>query len=136
MRYRQVVEFLDLGETDIHLRAPGFTARLQQLRQAMQGLRSEYDIHIGCPLQNRRAFLAGNTAAHRNQQIGIGQLERAHPAQIGEHLFFGLLAYRAGIEQYDIGLFRLVGRLHAFMGAQHIRHLVRVILVHLAAESV
>ena len=101
----------------------------------MQGLRAEHDIDVRRAPQDRRALLAGHAAAHTDQQTGIGQLERAHPPQIRENFFFGLFAYRAGIEQNDIGFFRFAGLHHALAGAQQIRHLVRVILVHLAAES-
>jgi len=79
----------------------------------MQRLRAEHHIHIGRALQDRRTFLARHAATHADQQIGVGQLKRAHPPQVGEHFFLGFFAYRAGVEQNDIGLFRPVGLFHA-----------------------
>jgi hypothetical protein len=58
-----------------------------------------------------------------------------HAAQVGEHLLLRLLAHRAGVEQDQVGLVHVLRRLVALGGAQHVDHLVRVVLVHLAAEG-
>jgi len=39
------------------------------------------------------------------------------------------------LKQDQVRIFRLVGDLETFRRAQHVRHLVRVVLVHLAAEG-
>ena len=59
----------------------------------------------------------------------------AHAAEIVKYFFLRLFAHRAGVEQNDVGLRRIVGRFHAIRGVQHIGHFFRVVLVHLAAES-
>jgi len=129
----QVIEFFDFGKADIHLRAAGIPTCLQQLRQTVQSLRAEHHIHIRRALHDGFTFLAGDTSAHADQQIRLGQLERAHAPQIREHFLLGLLADRTGIEQDDIGLFRPIGLFHTRAGTQQVRHLARVVLVHLAA---
>ncbi len=130
-----MIEFLDFRKTDVYLRATRITTRLDQFRQTVQGLRAKHHIHIRRALDDHVALLTGDTAAHPDQQVGIGSFKRSHAPQIGKHLFFGLLAYRTGIEQNDISLFDLVCLYHSVAGAHHIRHLFRVILVHLAAIS-
>jgi hypothetical protein len=55
--------------------------------------------------------------------------------EVGEDLFLRLLAHRTGVEEDQVGLFDVGGGLVAFGGAQHVGHLVRVVLVHLAAEG-
>jgi hypothetical protein len=57
-----------------------------------------------------------------------------HPAQVAEDFFLRLFADRAGVEQNQIGLVHVLRRLIALGRAQHIGHLVRVVLVHLAAK--
>ena len=131
----QVIELLDLGKTDVDLRLASCAPRRNELRQAMQCLRTEHHIHVRRTFDNGLAFLAGNAAADPDQQIRVFLLQGTRPSQIGEHLLLRLLANGTGIEQNDVGLFRLVGLHHAFAGAQHVRHLVRVVLVHLAAIS-
>src|SRR2546423_3556494 len=59
----------------------------------------------------------------------------AHAAEVRVHLLLGLVSHRAGIEDDDIGLFWTLGALGALRRAQHVRDLVRVVLVHLAAEG-
>jgi hypothetical protein len=50
-----------------------------------------------------------------------------------KHLFLGLFADGAGIEQQDVRLFGIVGALQTVGHAQDIRHFGGVVLVHLAA---
>ena len=105
------------------------------LRQAVQGLRAEHQIDVGRALDDGFAFLGGHAAAHADQQIRIGALELLQPAQVGKHFFLGFFAHGAGVEQDDVGVFRRVGADQAIGGAQDVGHLVRVVLVHLAAEG-
>ena len=123
------------GKGDVHLRPPRAAARLDHARQAMQGLRAEHQVDVRRALDDGRALLAGHAAAHADQQARVALLQVAHAAQVGEHLLLGLLAHRAGVEQDQVRLVGVVGRLQPLGGAQHVGHLVRVVLVHLAAEG-
>ena len=105
----------------------------QHRRQAVQGLRSEHQVDVGRALDDRRAFLAGDAAADADQRALV--LQVLDPAEVAEHLVLGLLAHRAGVEQDQVGLVDVVGRLVARGGVQHVGHLVRVVDVHLAAEG-
>ena len=46
-----------------------------------------------------------------------------------------LFAHGTGVEQDDIGVFRRIGLDDIVASGQHVGHLVRVVLVHLAAEG-
>jgi hypothetical protein len=79
------------------------------------------------------AFLAGHAAADADHHaLGLQVLDAA---EVAEDLLLGLLAHRAGVEQDEVGLFGVVRRGVALGGFEHIGHLVRVVLVHLAAEG-
>jgi hypothetical protein len=103
------------------------------MRQTVQGLRAEHHVDIGRALDNGSAFLAGDAAAHADQHA-LG-LEVLDAAQVAEDLFLRLFAHRAGVEQNQVGLVHVLRGLVAFGGMQHVAHLVRVVLVHLAAEG-
>ena len=106
-----------------------------QLRQPVQGLRSEDDIDVRRAGDDGLALLAGHAAADTDDEVGVLLLEVLHPAQVVEDLLLRLLAHRAGVEEDHVRLFGVVGFLEAIGRPEHIRHLVRVILVHLATES-
>jgi hypothetical protein len=99
----------------------------------VQGLRAEDHVHIGRALDDLGPFLAGHAAAHADQHAFF--LQVLDPAEVAEHLFLRFLAHRAGVEQDQVGLVHVGGGLVALGGAQHVGHLVRVVLVHLAAEG-
>ncbi|MNT15833.1 hypothetical protein D3C72_1509090 [compost metagenome] len=101
----------------------------------MQRLRAEHHVDIRRALDDGVTFLRGHAATHADQQVRLGQFQLAQPAQVGKHFFLRLFAHGAGIEQDHIGIFRRVGAYQAIGGAQHVGHLVRVVLVHLAAEG-
>ena len=101
----------------------------------MQRLRTENDVHVRRAGDDGLAFLAGNAAADADDEIWIQLLELAHPAEFVEDLLLRLLAHRAGVEQDDVRLLRLVGLHDAAGGTEHVGHLVRVVLVHLAPEG-
>ena len=109
--------------------------KVQNLEQPVQRLRAEHDIDVRRPGDDGIAFLAGDAAADANHQVGLQLFQVLDPAEVMEHLFLCLLAYRAGIEQDDVGVFRVVGLDDAFAGVQHIGHLVRIVFVHLAPEG-
>ena len=112
---------------------PCALALVQQLGQAVQGLRAEDHVDIGRARDDGRAFLAGHAAA--DADLHAAGLEVLDAAQVGEHLLLRLLAHRAGVEEDQVGLVHVGGRLVALGGVQHVGHLVRVVLVHLAAEG-
>ena len=101
-----MIELLDLRKRDVDLRPAGAAARFDQLRQPMQRLRAEHDVDIGRALDDRRAFLAGNTAADADHEVGIQPLQVLDAPEIGEHLFLRLFAHRAGVEEDDVGILR------------------------------
>ena len=132
---RQIVELLDFREGDIDLRLAQSPTFGNQLRQAMQGLRAEDDIHVRRAGDDRRAFLAGHAAADANHQIGLRLLQQPHPAEVVKNPLLRLLAHRAGVEENDVGVFGSVGLDDVFGGSEHVGHLVRIVLVHLAPEG-
>ena len=106
-----------------------------QLRQPVQCLRAEDDIDVRRAGDDGIALLAGDAAADADHQVRVELLQVADPAEVVEHLLLRLLAHRAGVEQDDVGLFRLVGPDDAFGGVEHVGHLVRIVLIHLAPEG-
>jgi hypothetical protein len=130
-----VIELLDFGERDVHLRAAARATGVDHLRQAVQRLRTEHEVDVRRARNDGRAFLARDAAAHTDQQVGIRFLEFAHAAQIGEDFFLRLFAHGAGVEENDVRVFGGVGLDEAFSGAEHVDHLVGVVLVHLAAKG-
>ncbi len=131
---RQVVELLDFGKADVDLGATGGALLRDQFGQAVQGLRAEHHIDEGCARHDGRAFLRRHAAADTDDEVGVGLLQMAHPAQIVEHLLLRLFAHRAGIEQDHVGIVRRIGFHQAIRNIEHVGHLVRVVLVHLTAE--
>ena len=112
--------------------APAFG---DQLRQAVQGLRTEHDIDVRRAGDDGLAFLAGDATADADHQIRIQLLQVPDPPEVVENLLLRLLAHRAGVEQDDVGFFRVVGLDDAFGGTEHVGHLVGIVLVHLAPEG-
>ena len=104
-----------------------------QFGQAVQGLRTEHQVDVRRALDDRRALLRGHAAADADHHRAVALLERLPAAELAEHLFLRLLADRAGVDQDDVGFFDLVGQLQAVAGGEHVGHLGRVVLVHLAA---
>ena len=84
------------GKLTIHSWCPR-AALLHHLRQAMQGLWAEYQVHIGCALTDLRTFLAGHAAAHADHQVGILLFQVLPATQLVEHLLLGFFPYRTGI---------------------------------------
>src|SRR5712692_7605915 len=134
-RGRQVIEFLDLGEAHVDLRLAACAPAREQLRQPVQCLRAEHHVDVGRALDEAGAFLARDAAADRDHQCGVGALQMLDPPQIGEHLLLRLLAHRAGVEHDDVGVLGTRGGFQSLGRAQHAGDLLRVVLVHLAAEG-
>ncbi len=100
----------------------------------MQRLRPEDEVDIGRAPDDRRALLARDATADADDEIGTLGLERAHAAEIVEHALLRLLAHRARVEQDDVGILGTIGQREAVCRLEHVGHLARVVLVHLAAE--
>ena len=133
-RRRQVIELFDFGEADVDLRqARGLAAR-DQLRQAVQRLRTEDDVDVGRAFYDRRAFLACNTAANADHERGIHGLEAAYAPQIMKNPLLRLFTNRASIEENHVGVIGPIGDFQPGCRMQHVGHFGRVILVHLAAK--
>ncbi|MPM32516.1 hypothetical protein SDC9_79079 [bioreactor metagenome] len=129
----QVVELFDFGERDVYLWLGLGGACIEQLWQAVQGLRAKDHVYVRCAFDDLFAFLAGDAAAHANQHAFV--LEVLDAAQVAEHFLLRLFAHRAGVEQDQVGFVDVGGGLVALGCAQHVGHLVRVVLVHLAAKG-
>src|SRR5690606_25604621 len=101
-RLGQAVELLDLGEADVHLRPPLLAAGADQLRQPVQGLWPEHQVHERRAADDRLAFLRGHAAADADDDLAALAaqallLEQAPAAELAEHLLLRLLADRAGV---------------------------------------
>ena len=97
----------------------------------MQGLRSEYDVHVGCPRVDRRAFLTGDAAADPDNQLRSGLLQRLPATQLMKDLLLGLLADRAGVEEQYIGLVFAIRGLKPVALDEEILHSRGIVFVHL-----
>ena len=95
----QAIEFLDLGEADVDLRALLFAACADQLRQPVQGLRAEHQVDERRTLDDRFAFLRGDAAADADDDFAALVLQALPHAQLAEHLLLRLLADGAGVDQ-------------------------------------
>uniref|UniRef100_A0A0R3QG56 Phenol hydroxylase n=1 Tax=Brugia timori TaxID=42155 RepID=A0A0R3QG56_9BILA len=115
------------------LRAVEPLALGQHFGQPVQGLRAEHDVDVGRARDDGVALLAGHAAA--DADLHAARLQVLDAAQVGEHLLLCLLAHRAGVEQDQVGLVDVLRRLVALGRVEHVGHLVRVVLVHLAAEG-
>jgi hypothetical protein len=131
-RRRQAVELLDLRKAHIHLRLARGAGAVQQLGQAVQGLRAEDDIHQRRAGGDGLSFLAGDAAADADHPCGVGLFPVLPAAEFGEDFLLRLLTHRAGVEQQQIGLVRILGPAVAVRGREHVGHLGRIVLVHLA----
>src|SRR5271166_2806705 len=101
----------------------------------MQRLRPEHDVDIRRALHDRRALLAGNAATDANDEVRVRRLQGAHAAEVVKNPLLRLFSHRAGVEQYDVGLFGAIGQVESLGFVQQVGHLVRVVLVHLATEG-
>ncbi len=83
----------------------------------------------------RFPFLAGHAAAHTDHQIRSTSFQGSPPSQLREHLLLRLLPDRAGVQQQNIRLFRIIGRNEAVRQREDVPHLGGIVLVHLATKS-
>ena len=89
------------------------------------------EVNVGRPLQDSIALLTGDETTHTDDQLGALLLQLMPPTQLRKHFFLRLLAYRTGIEQQHVGMQRVGDDFKPVRPGENIRHLARVILVHL-----
>ncbi len=66
-----MIEFFNLREADVDLRAAGGTALAQQIGQAMQSLRTEHDIDIRRALDDGITFLRCNATTDADHEVRL-----------------------------------------------------------------
>ena len=120
--FRQVVEFLDLGERHVNLRQLGDARSVDHLGQAVQGLRTEDYVYVRGAVADGGAFLAGNATADGNDHLGVGQFQLAPAAQLRVHAILGAFTDRTGIQQDDISVFGARCDFQGLMFTQQIDH--------------
>ena len=124
----RVVVVVDPQAADPLARAAG------ELGQVDQVLGPEHEVEGREAAQQRVALLLGDAAADADQEPRLGALALEHPAQLGVELVLRLLPDRARVDDDQVGRLGLVGAVPAVV-MQQVRHLLGVVLVHLAAEA-
>ena len=98
------------------------TGLVHHLWQAVQRLWAKNHIHKRRAFHDGVAFLGGNTATDTNLQVWIGRFQVLPAAQLVEDFLLCLLTDRAGIQQNDVSLFRVVRDHHFMAFTQHVGH--------------
>ena len=80
-------------------------------------------------------LLLGHAAAHRHDEIGIAALLMHQGPHIAIDPHFGMFPHGAGVEQHQVGLFRLMGEGKAHLG-HHAPEYFAVRFILLAAVGV
>ena len=73
-------------------------------------VRAEHDVDVPGALRDQLAVLLGQTASHRDLQVGPRCLERLQPAELAVELVVGVLTDAAGVEHHHVGVVEIVGR--------------------------
>ena len=94
---------------------------------------AEHRVDVWRPLPDELAVLLGQTTTHRDLHARSPRLERLQMTEMAVELVVGVLADAAGVEQDDVGVLDVVGRLHA-LALEEPREPLRVVRVHLAPE--
>jgi hypothetical protein len=121
-RFRQMVKLFNLGERNVDLWQLGHARRVDHLRQAMQGLRTEHHVHVRRAIPDRRAFLACHTTANRNHHLRVGQFQLAPATQLRINAILGAFADGAGVKQDHISVFGARRDFQGLMFTQQIDH--------------
>ena len=100
--------------------------------QIVIALRANHQIHHRCARHDLGAFGLRNAASNTDLEIRVVFLEPFQTAQLGIHLFGGLFADMAGVEQDQVRIFWRVG-LRITTWAHGFGHALTVIYVHLTA---
>ena len=69
--FGKAVEFLDFGEADVDDNGAALAPCIEHLRQAVQGLRAEHEVHIRRALADGGAFLTGYAATDADNEFGF-----------------------------------------------------------------
>ena len=109
---------------------------MQQLGQAMVGLRPDHDVDERRPLEHRPALGLGDAAGDPDHQIAAGgappRAQLTQPAELRINLLGGLLADVAGVQDDQVGVVRAIDPGIA-VRRQRVGHARRIVHVHLAA---
>ena len=100
----------------------------------MQRLRSEDHIDERRTIAIAFAFLAGDATANADHDVRSLFLQLPPAPERRKYLLLRFLADRAGVHQQQIRLVCIRRQLITMRLTQDVRHLVRVVLVHLAAH--
>ena len=92
-RRHQLIEFLNLGKTDIDFGAPFTFQRVQHDWKSMIGLRSKHKIHIRSAPKDELTLLTGNTSANTNHQIRSGFFPLSPTPELRKYFFLRLLTH-------------------------------------------
>ena len=99
-----------------------------------RSLCADDDVDVGRASENGLPFLLSHAPGHGDQRPPtLRVLQRPEFAEPREQLLLGPLADAAGVQDHDVGVFGVVGRLVASLFEQS-GHALRVMDVHLAAE--
>ena len=135
-RRGQMIEFVVDRELGIDRLAVARGAR-QQIGQAVIALRTHDEVNNRCAADDFLTFGLRDAAGHRDHHApaggGRGVLHAADAAKLGIDLLRRLFADVAGVEDDQIGVIGACGLDIAFR-RQSVRHTLRVVDVHLAAE--
>ena len=115
-------------------RALATLRRLNEGRQVHQVLRTEDEVQPGEAPQQPLALLLRDATSDPDDAVRTLGLLFQEAAELGVELVFGLLANRAGVDNDDVRGVGFHSRLVARV-VQQVRHLLRVVLVHLAPEG-
>ena len=77
--------------------ATGRAALIDHLRQAMQRLRAEHEVHVRRAPADLRALLARDAAADADDEVGLAPFQLFPAPQLVEHLFLRLFPYGTGV---------------------------------------
>ena len=101
----------------------------------MQGLRSEHDIDVRRPGDDRRAFLTCHATADTDEELRIRSFQPSDTSQIVKHALLRFFANRTGVEQDYVGFVSVFRELEALGRVQYVGHPGRIVFIHLAAEG-
>jgi hypothetical protein len=106
--------------------------RVHHRRHQAQVVGAEDEVHLAEATQDPVALLLRHAARHPEDPSGAVGLPAAQQAELAVEAMLRLLADRAGVEDQEVGVVQ-VGRRPVAGMVEEVRHLLRVVDVHLAA---
>src|SRR5262249_20224474 len=103
-------------------------------RKARGGAGPDDEVDVGRPLEDRRALLLRDAAAHAEDEARLARLQAPEAPELREDLLLRLLPDRARVEENDVG-FIDAARAPVAVPLERPRHLVGIEDVHLAAPG-